>query len=179
MSYRTYINNTQVFGNNEIYDEWLNFVESQGIEVSEECTYDGEITDVMGAVKVIEKIILRLASEHNEPVVTLKVATAIAKNETISSEKKVEELKEHSFNQNRMYDFTRQYENILRDEQDKYGMSLTDHMMFVKNNSYMFMSVAFLEACKDLIEPVRNEETKTRLYNYKLKDGMKIHIHAG
>ena len=145
MSYRTYINHVQVFGNNEFYQEWLDFIQSQGIEVSEECTYDGEITDVMGAIKTIEKIILRLAEEHNEHVVSLPVANAIAKDD-ISPEKKESELQTHSFSHNSMFDFTRTYKNILWDQKDKYGMKLTDHMMFVKNNGYIFMSIAFIEA---------------------------------
>ena len=177
MSYRTYINHVQVFGNNEFYQEWLDFIQSQGIEVSEECTYDGEITDVMGAIKTIEKIILRLAEEHNEHVVSLPVANAIAKDD-ISSEKKESELQTHSFPHNSMFDFTRTYKNILWDQKDKYGMKLTDHMMFVKNNGYIFMSIAFIEACKGLIEP-DTDNKENRLYKYKVKDGMKIPVHAG
>ena len=32
MAYRTYINNTQVFGNNEYYPEWTTYLKSKGIE---------------------------------------------------------------------------------------------------------------------------------------------------
>lgn len=36
MSYRTYVNNEQVFGNNEYYQEWEEFITSKGIETDEE-----------------------------------------------------------------------------------------------------------------------------------------------
>ena len=35
MSYRTYVNDTQIFGNNECYPEWINYIKSKGIEVGE------------------------------------------------------------------------------------------------------------------------------------------------
>ena len=33
MSYRTYINKTQVFGNSECYPEWIKYIESKGITI--------------------------------------------------------------------------------------------------------------------------------------------------
>ena len=66
MSYRTYINNTQVFGNNECYPEWIKYVESKGITVGEEGDYEGEIDDFMEALDVVELIVIRLESERRE-----------------------------------------------------------------------------------------------------------------
>lgn len=68
MSYRTYIGNTQVFGNNEYYKEWTDFIESQGIEIGEDGDYDGEITDVQGMFDVINKITKRLIKERHKQV---------------------------------------------------------------------------------------------------------------
>ena len=35
MSYRTYIEDTQIFGNNECYKDWIEFIKSKNIEVDE------------------------------------------------------------------------------------------------------------------------------------------------
>ena len=35
MSYRTYINGNQVFGNNEYYPEWIEYIESKGIVINQ------------------------------------------------------------------------------------------------------------------------------------------------
>lgn len=59
MSYRTYINNTQVFGNTECYPEWIKYVESKGITVGEEGNYKGELDDFMEALDVVESILHR------------------------------------------------------------------------------------------------------------------------
>ena len=45
MSYRTTIEDFQIFGNNETYPEWLEFIKSQGITIDEEGNYSGEIHD--------------------------------------------------------------------------------------------------------------------------------------
>ena len=66
MSYRTYINNTQVFGNNECYPEWIKYVESKGITVGEDGDYEGELDDFMEALDVVESIVMRLESERRE-----------------------------------------------------------------------------------------------------------------
>lgn len=64
MSYRTRINGVQVFGNNECYEKWINFIKTKGIEVDEEYCYDGKITDVMGAISVIEEIVMDMENEE-------------------------------------------------------------------------------------------------------------------
>lgn len=50
MSYRTKVNGVQIFGNNEIYPEWIEFVISQGIEIKEDGIYRGETTDLQGRI---------------------------------------------------------------------------------------------------------------------------------
>lgn len=66
MSYRTYVNGVQVFGNNEYYDEWIDFIKSCGIQVDEDGAYEGDITDFMGALVVVEKITLQLNQKRDE-----------------------------------------------------------------------------------------------------------------
>ena len=36
MSYRTSVNGVQIFGNNEYYKEWTDFLKSKGIEIDED-----------------------------------------------------------------------------------------------------------------------------------------------
>ena len=43
MSYRTYVNDVQVFGNNEYYPEWIEFIKTQGIDVNENGNYENFI----------------------------------------------------------------------------------------------------------------------------------------
>ena len=60
MSYRTTINGSQLFGNNEFCGEWIDFIKSQGIKIDDDGNYKGEIADFMAALTVIEKITMRL-----------------------------------------------------------------------------------------------------------------------
>ena len=66
MSYRTYIEDTQVFGNHEHYPEWIEFIKSQGITVSDDGEYDGYITDIMGMISVAEKIVMNMERGRRE-----------------------------------------------------------------------------------------------------------------
>lgn len=66
MSYRTYVNETQLFGNNECYDEWLDFIRTQEIEVDEECYYEGDISDVIGAIRTLESIVLNMEQKQTD-----------------------------------------------------------------------------------------------------------------
>lgn len=56
MAYRTYINDTQVFGDNEYYQEWIKYIESKGITIDEDGGYEGELDDFMEALDVVESI---------------------------------------------------------------------------------------------------------------------------
>lgn len=48
------------------YLEWIDFMKSQGIAVDKENHYDGDITDFMAAVDVMESILKRLHKEREE-----------------------------------------------------------------------------------------------------------------
>ena len=80
MAYRTYINGVQIFGNNEFYEEWIDFIISQGIDVDSDGCYHGSITDVQGALTVIDTIILRIEKERNEDGKTLFDLSDVKKN---------------------------------------------------------------------------------------------------
>lgn len=68
MAYRTYVNGTQIFGNNEYYKDWIDFLKSKGIDIDEEGIYEGEIDDVMGIFSVIDKITRELINKRHEEV---------------------------------------------------------------------------------------------------------------
>jgi len=61
------LEDTQIFGNNEGYTEWNEFLESQGIEIVDN-NYDGYITDVMGIFATIDRIMRRLQKEYHKRV---------------------------------------------------------------------------------------------------------------
>ena len=66
MSYRTKINGKQLFGNNEWYEEWGEYLISKGIDISDECTYEGELDNFMEALAVIEKITMNIEAKRRE-----------------------------------------------------------------------------------------------------------------
>lgn len=64
MSYKTYVNGTQIFGDNESYPEWINYIKSKGIEVGKYDSYTGELDNFMEALDVIESIVIKLEKER-------------------------------------------------------------------------------------------------------------------
>ena len=73
MSYRTNVNGYQIFGNNEYYTEWIDFLKSEGIEVDEDDGfYDGYIDNLQGMFDVIDAITKKLINERHELVVVGK-----------------------------------------------------------------------------------------------------------
>lgn len=64
MSYKTYVNDTQIFGDNESYPEWINYIKSKGIEVGKYDSYTGELDNFMEALDVIESIVIKLEKER-------------------------------------------------------------------------------------------------------------------
>lgn len=153
MSYRTYINDTQVFGNNEYYPEWIEYIESKGITIGIDGDYTGEIDDFMEALDVIESIVIRLETERRER----KKNGAEFFNESI-------------------FDLGTIYDDVINNPAKE---SLFDRELRIIINGYMFMPYAFFKACEDIIEfkgySLKGKHNKI----FKLKDGCKIKISAG
>jgi hypothetical protein len=76
MSYRTYIEDVQVFGNNESYPEWFAFIRSQGIDIDEDGCYEGDVHDVMGMFAAIDKITRQLVQERDALIAEEKTLIA-------------------------------------------------------------------------------------------------------
>lgn len=152
MSYRTYVNDTQIFGNHEHYPEWINYIKSKGIEVGENDSYTGELDDFMEALDVVESIVMRLEAERRE--------------------NKKSGL---SFHTKSIFDLGEIYDAVAACPDDE---SLLDKEIEYIKNAYMFMPYAFLKACEDIVEytGLSFEGRHTRIY--KLKDGCKIKVEA-
>lgn len=151
MGYRTYVEGAQIFGNNEYYGKWINFIVKEGIKVNEDGCYDGYISDVQGAVEVIEEIILDIAKERND----MKLSN--------------------------IFDFTYIYnEEVEARNNNDYSLNLTYRLKYIMDNGYIFMSNNFIEACGDKVRSYLDfKYSRERTEYYKLTDGnMKIHVRA-
>lgn len=158
MSYRTVVENVQIFGNNEYYSEWIKFVKSNGITVDEDDCYEGDITDVEGLFKTIDKITRNIIAEQHKKVV---------RNEKTFTCKGEQPCRE-------MTDFSD-------------SMWLSDNtplLMFNKmivEQSYAFFPYVVFQAVKGKIvpcEPYEDDTVEWYCCSFKIKDGEKIHIRA-
>jgi hypothetical protein len=155
MSYRTCVNGEQIFGNGEYYPEWIEFIKSQGIEVDEDGCYEGDITDFMGALVIIENIVLRLNKEREEDKKKRDGKTRMS----------IESL----------FDFS----NIPQKIADpRYETSLLDELHQLIENSYAFMPYVFYQACEEQLVRDHIYTTHNHFFCYKLKDEEKIHVKA-
>lgn len=152
MSYRTYINDTQVFGNNEYYPEWIAYLKSKGIEENEDGCYEGELTDFMEALDIIEEIVMNMEKERRE-------------------NKKNGER----FHATSIFDLGNIYDNVLNNPTEE---SLLDKEMHYVENGYMFLPYAFYKACEDIIE-YKGIGLGKHIRIYELKKGCKITVSAG
>lgn len=157
MSYRTYINGTQIFGNNESYPEWFDFLKSKGIKIDEDGIYDGYITDLQGMFNVIDKITQNLINKRHEEVL---------KGEKNWDGKPYKELTD------------------LSESMWLTGNTplLMYNMQMIKN-AYCFLPYQVFKAVENLIEmsdvPYVSEDGKVWYScSYKLKDDKKIHVFA-
>ena len=157
MSYRTNVNGIQIFGNNEWYQEWADFLTSKGIEIDEDGCYDGEIDDVMGMFEVIDKITKSIIKERHEEV-----------------EKGMIDLDEKPLRE--MTDLS---ESMWLN--DKTPILMFDKQ--VVETAYCFLPYQVFLAILDKIERTNERYVKDGVdwafCTYKLKDGEKIRVHAG
>lgn len=157
MSYRTYINDTQIFGNNESYSEWIDFLKSKGIEISEDGIYDGYITDLQGMFNVIDKITQNLINKRHEEVL---------KGEKDWEGKPYRELTDLS-------------ESMWLAD----NVPLLKYNMQMVNHAYCFLPYQVYKAVEDIIEisdkPYISEDGREwYCCTFKLKEGKKIHVEA-
>ena len=156
MSYRTNVNNTQIFGNNEYYIEWENFIKSHGIKIDDDGCYDGEIDDVMGMFDAIDKITRRLIEERKRQI----------------------HNKETDYEGKPLLELTDLSNSMWLDNN-------TPILMFneqILKYAYCFLPYQVYLAVKDVIEPThevyKKDGVNWNFCTYKLKDGAKIRVHA-
>lgn len=156
MSYRTRINGHQVFGNNESYKEWTDFLKSEGIEIDEDVCYDDYTDNLQGVFDAIDKITRRLIDERHQSVI---------KGEKGITGKPLQELTDLSG-------------SVWLD--DKTPLLMFNMCML--EEAYCFLPYQVFKAVGDVIEECENDEPGAVLLGYKyyrLKDGKRIHVHAG
>lgn len=154
MSYRTKINGKQLFGNNEWYEEWGEYLISKGIEIDDEGLYEGELDNFMEALEVIEKITMNIEAERRER----------------------KKAGKNFFNQS-IFDNGDIYDSLVND--DEHYESLFDKEIEIIKHGYMFLPIQFFKACEDMLEYAGIDLKGNRTYTYKLKDGCKIKVTAG
>lgn len=157
MSYITSVNGVQIFGNNECYIEWDNFIKSHGIEIDNNGYYDGEIDDVMGMFDTIDKITRRLIEERKRQI----------------------HNKETDYEGKPLLELTDLSNSMWLDNN-------TPILMFneqILKYAYCFLPYQVYLAVKDVIEPThevyKKDGVNWNFCTYKLKDGAKIRVHAG
>lgn len=157
MSYRTHINDTQIFGNNEVYQEWIDFLLSKGIEITEDGVYDGYIDDLQGMFNVIDTITReRINYRHNQVVA----------GELTWKGEPYKELTDLS-------------ESIWLDDKTPllmYNMQMIEY-------AFCFLPYQVFKAVENIIDksdiPYVSEDGKEwNCCSYKLKAGKKIHVWA-
>ena len=161
MSYRTYVNDVQVFGNNEYYPEWIEFIKTQGIDVDEDGNYEGYITDFMAGLKCVESIVLKMEKERQD---------------------EIEELSNQGskFHKSTLFDLRSIYQDSIKslEENDEYEISLFDRLYQFLEDGYIFMPYTFFKACEDMLEKNNEFSTEKHFHCFKLKDGKRIHVKA-
>lgn len=177
MSFRTKVNGVQIFGNNEFYPEWLNFIKSKGIKIDKDGCYDGEITDFMGALKCIEEIVMRLEKERQIEIEELK-----KKEKDNSSNQDYYDECLHKptsrFYKTSLFDFYPIYaetSDALKSN-DKYEMSLFDQLLEIIETGYIFFPYQFYIACKDILVKSHVFSTEKHFYCFEVKSGKSIHV---
>ena len=171
MSYRTYIENTQVFGNNDAFPEWIEFIRSQGIAIDPELKYDGYLHDFGAALSAVEAVAMRLDADARErrrsfEAQLLDPSSEIARKHLLSYPDGLFDL------------------SAIRARAEEYranpqtGESLFDGLWELAGTGYLFLPLQFHAACADLLERDYGEDAD-RAYGFKLKPGRRIHISAG
>ncbi len=157
MSYRTNVNGYQIFGNNEYYTEWADFLKSEGIEINEEgCLYDGYIDNLKGMFDTIDIIAKKLIDNRHKKVV--------------AGEK----------------DYYGKPYKELTDLTDSMWLdgktSILEFNIHMVENAYCFLPYQLFKAIDDIIERCEHDNpgaVKLGYRCYRLKDDKRIHVDAG
>lgn len=170
MGYRTYINDIQIFGSNELYPEWIDFIKSIGIEVDEDYDYEADITsnvDFMDILNVCEKIVMRLENERKGK------ASIYSANLEKLTELEAKEYRKKHYIPSSLFDLSYIYENQFNHIKP---ISMTDELISIIENGYMFIPYKLIKACENKLEIISNFSTSGHFNCYKINKP--IHIKA-
>ncbi len=155
MSYRTYVNDTQIFGNNEYYQEWADFLSSKGIEIDEDGLYDGYIDDLQGMFNVIDRLTQKFIDERHQRV-----------------------LNGEEWLGKPLHELTDLSDSIWLDNKTPLLM----YNMRMIEDAYCFLPYQVFKSVENIIEktekPYVDDYKHWFCCSYKLKDGEKIHVRA-
>lgn len=174
MSFRTTINGVQIFGNNETFTEWLDYLTTKGIEINEEGCYEGEINDFMEMLTVIENITMNMEKHRQEEITTLMEQEKKEPSEYLRNvlhNPMSKHYKRSIFDLREIYQDTKEE----MDCHDELGVSLFDRLDQIVKNGYMFMPYAAFKACENDLEPTKNK-IAGHFKCYRLKPGKTIKI---
>jgi len=153
MSYRIWVNHHQLFGNNESYPEWEEWVKSQGIEIGPDGNYEFYTHDFNGMMQAVEKIVIRLIKERHEEVI------------------KGRKYFDFCINKEVPYHELGDYSNILEEVEKKQNIPFHYYLKDHIENGYFFLTYRLFDICRDKLED--------HLVSYKVTDQKGIEISAG
>lgn len=166
LSYHVYIDNVQLFGNDEDIPAWNEFIRSQGIEINEEThEYEGEITDFMGMIVCLEQIVLQVQADL-EPI--------------FKSQK--EPILSFRGNQQSILDYSHIFDSLRNQESFGHtygkGTSLFEELFDVVNNGRGFLPYLAYVVCKPKLKPAKVFSTPNHFHCFEFKPGCSCHVKA-
>ena len=157
LSYHVYIDNVQLFGNDEDIPAWNEFIMSQGIEIDEEThEYEGDITDFMGMIVCLENIVIQVQLDL-----------------------------ESSFegNPQSILDYSYIFDSLKNQGLQSFitygkGTSLFDELLNVIINSRGFLPYLAYDVCKCKLKPTTVFSTPNHFRCFEFKPGCSCHVKA-
>lgn len=181
MGYRVKINGHQLFGNNESYIKWNEYLKTQGIEIDEDDCYEGTITDFMGALSVIEEIVMDIENDRQTRIKEFNKVASDLRDKGVT-ENEIQDMKHNTFGATSLFDLNNIYEKLIKyhkyQKDDIFPTSLFDELMQHTSNGYLFLPVTFYNICASILEEDRHFADKKHFNCYKLKDGEVISVSA-
>lgn len=183
MSYRTCVNDIQIFGNNEYYPQWMEFLEQNGIHPDEEGNYDGYLTEFMPVLEVMEAISMQIYRERKRE--REKFLKQLERRKPKLEDDDYRNRKKHIENRfHNMFDLSHIPESVIKTEENpertenEMANSLFDELALQIKNGYAFLPVMFYDACRCDLELENCFAYPNHFYCYRLKSGHAIHVHA-
>jgi hypothetical protein len=174
MSYRMYVEDFQLFGNNEQYKIWDDFIRSEGIKISEDGYYDGYITNIPGAIHALEEIIIQIATDR---INRLDKYTKELDDELkdLDSEEAEKERKHFlKYGPKDIFDYRDIYQKY-KEQDESYGLIAELDNLY--NEGYLFFGSNFIKACGKKIHWTIDKEHDYSM-TWEIRDGEKIHVYA-